>query len=528
MVSTAKRLSAGVFALVWAVLSIVLPVSAHAATYNAASNLTGRAWYVPATGTGLAGSAVVATAATMLSRANPWVAALTLGTPIMQFLLDKADGSKVGIRAPNAPVATPSGWTTGPNGIPIPPSQVPITGGSTYPAQYYQTGGYTVAATQGVRGPGAGGTSVVYDTLGDACNAVRTYPYGVLPKGSCTDTSSGVAWNNGGTAGLCYYNNTGTNCAGITSDTPIYAYKCPSGMSYNGTVCANTQPFYHCSTGTLSGTTCTVAGTCPVGYAVSQGFCTVVDPTAVKWPSDGIPFYVPSLDGGTLVADPRDPDVVPATPTPSQLQNPSGDYFPDPYGNPTSIQITPQVGGGYKIDQRVQTTNNNQTSTTINNLTINNNGIVVDASSRTVTGPIVSASPTGTVANPSVDFPTDYNREATQQQAVQKLDDIKTGAGAADAPDYQVSQKKADMNQEIKDKADAVPSQYSADKSNWFSWVWTPPIGHCQPWESTIHGQSMVWNFCPYIEKIRDVIGYMLAVSTAIAVYFQLFRRNDD
>lgn len=119
----------------------------------------------------------------------------------------------------------------------------------TIPATAKTAGQSTIAATQGHQGPGPSG-AVVYDTFGQACDAVRTYPYGVLPKGNCTDAPSGNPWSNGGTSGVCYYNNGGSNCAGMTSSTPTMAYKCPAG--YTGSTpgwCVNTTTIYTCPAG---------------------------------------------------------------------------------------------------------------------------------------------------------------------------------------------------------------------------------------------------------------------------------------
>lgn len=507
---TARRFAALLAAITWAIVSLVIPVSAHAATYNAASNLSGRQWYVPAQGTGIAGAAVVATAASMLAKANPWVAALTLGTPVMQYLLEKNGGDRLAIRAKDAPVATPPGWTTNPDGIPSPPATAPLAGGSSYSATA------TPRATQWMyQQTDVSGNYRAYSTIASACAAMDArgnnyYGFYPHPNGSDTCLASKNAPFQGWGEGV----SGGNTCS---ADGQIWGqgctdYSCPSGGTLSGTGAASV---------------CNVAPTCPTGYAVSQGYCTIIDPWSVKFPADGIPTYRPMSDGTGFEPDPRDPDPVPSSPTPSEIQNPSGQYHQDPFGNPTSTQITPQSGGGYKIDQRVQTTTNNQTTTTINNITVNNAGNVVSISSTTVPGSIEQASPTSTPAA-KIDFPTDYNREATQLAVKSKLDEIQAGAGAGEAPNYQVDQKKIDMNQAIKEKIDDIPGQYSGDKSSWFSWVWTPPVGACQPWVSTIHGQSVTWNICPYVDKIRDVIGYLLAVMSAAAVYSQLFRRDES
>jgi len=515
MDSIARRFAAGSLAFTWLILSLLVPVSAHAATYNAASNLTGRQWAVPAQGTGIAGSPIVATAATMLGRANPWIAAITLGTPVMQYLVEKHGGDKLAIRAKDAPVATPAGWTTNPNGIPSPPATASATGGATqaptttlepktfgygqsyttvsgnntlYPVKYFSSRAAACAyITPGVVADYP--SAYLANTYNDACNYAYAPSAGAQPKGVSTT-----------------------------------GYYCPDGTTVSGTQCLTPS----CPSGfTLTAGQCVQAATCPTGYAMSQGYCTIVDPGAVKWPADSIPTYIPNDAGTGFIPDPRDPDPIPSTPTPTEIQNSPNDYTKDQYGNPTSTSISPQPGGGYKIDQRVQTTNNNQTTTTINNITINNAGNVTNISSTTVPGPIDLASPAAAPAAQKIEFPTDYNRENTQLAVKSKLDEIQAGTGAADSPNYDVAAKAQAMNDGIKEKIDAIPGQYAGDKGTWFSWVWTPQIGVCEPWVNTIHGQTVTWDVCPYVAKVRDVMAYILAVLSAIAVYGQLFKRED-
>lgn len=455
----AKRLCSGFLAFTWLVLSLLIPGSAYAVTYNASQTLSGKFYVLPYGAT----SPIIATAATMLGRANPWIAAITLGTPVMQFLLERQAGGQVALVPRYAPQQVNGGvWT---NGVPA----ATTSSSSIYTSSW--TGGQ-------------------YPTAAEACNAT------CVAQAAYTNNSASCQSITSSTGGACY---------GITPRSPG---------------------------GEAMGTYTTTTG-CPQGYTLSGGYCTISDPWSVKWPSDGVGTMTPKLDGTGLEAHPQDPDPLASSPTPSEVQNPSMDYSPDPYGNPTSTTIQPQSGGGFKIDQRVQTTTGNQTTTTINNIIVNNAGNVTNIFTTTVPGTIDLASPTatpvGSGASPTINFPTDYNRETTQQQAVQKLDDLKTGAGAADAPNYQAETdaKKQSMNDELKEKAEAIPGQYADDKAKWFSWVWTPPVGQCEPWISSIHGQTVSLNVCPYVDKIRDVIGYMLAVVSAVAVYSQLFRRED-
>lgn len=455
MGSCARRCWAWVTAVVWSAASVFFPVTVHAATYNAASNLTGRAWFVPATGTGLAGTAIVATGATMLARANPWIGAIAVGTQLMRWALERKAGGNIQVipRDVVQPV-NGDGWVNG-----VPPSQIPTT---------------------------------------------LVYTWGGSIPGSDPDLT--------------------TACLGrIASEYTAYRLL---SVNVSGPSC-NLQRI---SDGWLYSIVMQSSQGCVAGYTKSGTVCNLTNANLVVWPNDGVASVTPSTDGTTLVKHPRDADPLPAAPSIAEILNPTKDYAPDPFGNPASQTITPSATG-FQVDQRVQTTTNGQTTTTINNFTVNNAGTVTNILTTTVPGPIELASPTAVpvTQGTSIQFPTDYNREATQQQAVQKLEDIKQGTGAAEAPNYQTdtNDKTSSMNQDIKDKADAIPGQYSGDKDHWFSWVWTPPIGSCSPWTSSIHGQAVVWDFCPWVAKIRDVLGYLLAVGSAVAVYGQLFKREE-
>lgn len=127
-------------------------------------------------------------------------------------------------------------------------------------------------------------------------------------------------------------------------------------------------------------------------------------------------------------------------------------------------------------------------------------------------------------------MPTDYNREATQLAVKEDLDKLVAGTGARDSPDFakDVEDKKTAMNKSITDITDAIPNDYAASKDNWFSWVWSPPVGECSPYEGNVHGNSVTWDICPYIAKTRDVIGWLFALYGFWTVHNQMFRKDES
>lgn len=486
----------------FACFSILAPITAHAATYSAASNLTGSQWYIPAQGTGLAGASVVATAATMLGRANPWIAAITLGTPIMKYLLETKDGQNIAIAAKDALQPTPAGWVDSNT----PPVSTNAAGGTTE----------TITATSGLNW--------------SASN------YGVPPFVSSVQSDADASWTTAAQSQpamlvnwqprlptVCtYHSSTYVTCKGLWEGLPpSQSYTQPGiSKSYYGSTGST------CPTGqgwTLSGTTCTRnTGTCPPGYTLSGSSCSLTQPELVKWPSDGKATL--TTDGLTMFASPLDPDPLPLGMTVAEIQNGTKLTSLDQYGNYQFTQITPQAGGGLKIDQAVQltaATPQAQTTTTFNSMTMNNLGNVTNVSTKTVIGDIINITNEGT---PATTFPDDYNREATQKAIETEL----KAASAQAMPDQ--AQRLTDSAQTNKVLSDGLEEQIKtgqgADKSLWFSWVWTPPIGSCSPSNETVHGVNLNLDYCGPVDLIRDIVGWLFALYGAINIYGQLFRRE--
>lgn len=257
------------------------------------------------------------------------------------------------------------------------------------------------------------------------------------------------------------------------------------------------------------------------------------DTTKVKWPSgtnENVPVFVPDPSNPSewKPFERNSPDATPSTETAAKVneaaKNSQNLFYKDEFGNPVTQAISPNPAGGYTFTQQIQTTNNNQTYTTTNTYTVNSGGTVTNVSTTTNNGPITNVSTT-----PAVQFPTDYNREATQAAIKESINKLATGEGAQDAPDFKkdVEDKKTAMDKGITDFTDAIPGQFAESKGNWFSWVWSPPVGVCTPYQGSIHGKSVSWNICPYIANVRDVVGWLFALFGAWTVYNQMFRKED-
>ena len=506
MASTVKRFAMAVLAFWFAIWSVFLPVTVHAAVYDAASNIAGSKWYVPAAGTGVAGSRVLATAATALGRANPWIAALTIGTPIMKHILETRGGGEVVVGPNQSSFPTPAGWL-GPDS---PPASAAVNAGQS-------VSGTTVSdyAQYGYFYSGYFSTSPK-----DACTAAIT-------AGGTIKTRQYYSHVVQSDRVLCTELNT-VNQATSYWGQILGSWRCPANPTvalFQGATCGTTH--IECPVGaTLLNGSCYTSPTCPTGYAMNYDTCILAENATnkVKWPvgtNDGARAYVPDpVNSGQWMPHPRESNPLPQGLSEEQIKsgliNSGQTYTKDAYGNPVSTTIIPNLSGGYTFNQQVQTTNNNQTTTTTNTYTTNAQGAVTNVSSVTNNGPITNIS-----NNYTVDIPNDYNKEATQLK-------IYTGEGAPDAPQYSqtVTQKVTDMNKSITDLLDPIADQYASDKGKWFSWVWTPPVGQCEQITGSVHGKSVNWDLCPYVAKVRDVIGWIFAIYGAWVIYNEMFRRE--
>jgi len=73
-----------------------------------------------------------------------------------------------------------------------------------------------------------------------------------------------------------------------------------------------------------------------------------------------------------------------------------------------------------------------------------------------------------------------------------------------------------------------ITANFVPDKANWFSWVWTPPVGVCNSadYSGTVHGYAVSLNICPWVANIRDALGWLFALFGAFAIYGQIFKKE--
>lgn len=124
-----------------------------------------------------------------------------------------------------------------------------------------------------------------------------------------------------------------------------------------------------------------------------------------------------------------------------------------------------------------------------------------------------------------LELPEGLAQESTQQQVLTAVQADGAPSMADQGPLVQAATTASDaqLSELVTDAQTGVDS----DKSMFFSWVWSPPVGTCSPFAGNVRGFEIAWDMCPTIYNIRDVLGWLLALLSAWTVYGQLFQRYD-
>lgn len=225
------------------------------------------------------------------------------------------------------------------------------------------------------------------------------------------------------------------SCQGAVSsvfpDTTCQSCNYPAGTSYDHST-TNTCYYRNNTTGGVGPyTSVQTSNTCPAGYILNTGTCTLSQPAQVQWPSDGSPSYYPDPDTGTIKESPRDPDNQNGnwSSWPGKDQQTYSRSGTDPVGNPTSETVT--VTGGSNptttIEQSQQgVAPDGGPGVQKQTITYNSNGIVTSVTNQFFYNSTlsniapVSSQPTN---NPNMDT-SDLAKENTLHQTNNKLDSI--------------------------------------------------------------------------------------------------------
>lgn len=256
------------------------------------------------------------------------------------------------------------------------------------------------------------------------------------------------------------------------------------------------------------------SSTCPSGYSISADgkSCTLTDPAAVKKPADSNCAIVRT--GNTFGTDPQDPDcstMAATMPTPSTIQLKK---------NNETLEATINADGSVTTKMTGPDASGN-TETTIINFAppTGSMGVPATGTSNTTT------QGTGDLNNPGVqvpklELPTDYNREATQQAIKADTAAIKD-ALKANGEDLSAA-KAAEQAQKT-----AIENGLKSDAGGWFEslkakwYSFNPPIesAACTPLTQSFKGTSFTWDFCPAVNVIRALLGFLAYFGTLAALW---------
>jgi len=201
--------------------------------------------------------------------------------------------------------------------------------------------------------------------------------------------------------------------------------------------------------------------------------------------------------------------------TVSTTDEPKADGSTDTKTVKERTTVTPTASGTTVADSKTTYPSQTTTTTTITNNVTNN---TTTSSTQVTNNPAVEESP-----QKPIDFPDDYNKEATQQKIADEL----AGTGAPVIPDMtQKVTENVDKNKtDLAKLTDDLASQFPTDKERWFSWVWTPPIGECAPSTANVRGVALSLDICPTVNNIRDALGFLFALFGAWTIYGEIFKR---
>lgn len=131
------------------------------------------------------------------------------------------------------------------------------------------------------------------------------------------------------------------------------------------------------------------------------------------------------------------------------------------------------------------------------------------------------------------------NQEGTQQriaismtQANDKLKTINDSLNCTDCtvlpnPTTQQVQNVKDENTKVTDIfGTQATDQAGFHNLGWSTWVPDFPSSNCSPYTFTLQGHSLTWNYCPYIAKLNELMGWLLAIWGCFTISGMFFNKG--
>lgn len=294
-----------------------------------------------------------------------------------------------------------------------------------------------------------------------------------------------------------------------------------------------THPYsYNCqSTGGANFNVAEVIG-CGSGYTLSGFSCALSNAAAVMKPANGRCQILMGVSG--FVIDPQDPECGDLAANTGTTVAPTTVTVNKP-GALSNGEIKINADGSRTVTYKTSNVTNNTTTITTVNLTPTSDGqnAIVSGNSTTVvagTGTAAGSTPAAPAA-PTINIPTDYNREATQQQIKSSVDTLHGDMDSSAFSQPAASAVPADLasaeNKKITDELAASVAAYDNFKMlDWSTWIPTFPAASCSPFTGGVLGRSVSIDLCPKIAMLNELIGWMLAVFASWSVVSMMFRKD--
>lgn len=351
----------------------------------------------------------------------------------------------------------------------------------------------------------------------------------VSPATAPSPPSTATALTFGGTTLV----RSGTLCTEMTNSTYAnltngsVAYRRPEG----GTFPAGAT-WTHVASCTVSGfpngSVSDTPKVCPVGYSWNGSACALSDATVVQKPSDG--KCTIKRTGNSFGVDTLDPDCAADNGTigrPATLLV-EANIIQAQVSATVKQKVELNASTGATIVTKITQNPNGTTTTEVTNVS-NANGIntakITGQATTTVTG-------TGDLAGttplaPVIEFPTDYNKEATQAQIKAGIDVMKDTSGLP-ATDLAAAKNSYDVAKaEHSSKIEGITESPLNNRGIVFSWSpWIPQTTCFEPVMNFL-GRSVTLTWCVAVLKVREIAGWAFFLLTAFAIYRMVVLRKE-
>jgi len=264
---------------------------------------------------------------------------------------------------------------------------------------------------------------------------------------------------------------------------------------------------------------------CPSGYTVSGSNCVLSSASAVQKPADGKCVIVRT--GNTFAVDPQDSVDCAAKPATIEVQ-PS--YVKETLPDGTVKQVTLNSDGTATATQSKPNTSTNNTETQTSNFgapaadgTVKLTGRAEGATSGIGTG-----AGSGVTAFDKSGLATESTQTGIKSDTA-AIKDALTGtadttlAGAQTGFDSAASARASALNGLNQNPTDTGGFTWGFDIASL-----VPAQCGCAPLTMTIQGHTGTFDWCPYLDQARDILGYMVYVGTLFMLVTTLVGTKKD